>query len=198
MNHTSESLMSFEKRILDLYQKGKIQSPVHLVQGNESTLIEIFKEIKDQDWVFSTWRSHYHCLLKGVPEQQVEAKILQGFSITLCFPDHKIYSSAIVGGIVPVAVGTAMSIKRNKQPGRVWCFLGDTTSETGIAHESIKYARNHQLPVTFIIEDNGKGITSDTREVWNQPTLTYQDSDDEYVRYYRYQSCYPHSGGMSS
>lgn len=197
MNHSSQSLIEFEKRILDLYNRGEILSPIHLVQGNEEELIEIFKDIKEQDWVFSTWRSHYHCLLKGVPEQQVEQKILQGSSITLCFPDHKIYSSAIVGGILPVAVGTAMSIKRNNRPGRVWCFLGDTTSETGIAHESIKYARNHQLPIKFIVEDNGKGITSDTRTVWNQHTLTHQHSDD-YVHWYQYQSCYPHSGGIMS
>ena len=50
--------------------------------------------------------------------------------------------------------------------------MGDMTAETGIAHECIKYARNHQLPIRFIVEDNGKSVCTDTREAWNQPVLT--------------------------
>jgi pyruvate dehydrogenase E1 component alpha subunit len=194
-HHTSESLKKFEKKILDLYQTGKIQSPIHLCLGNEDQLIDVFREVKEQDWIFTTWRSHYHCLLKGVPESNITQRIVDGFSITLCFPEYKIYSSAIVGGIAPIAVGTALDIKRRGANETVWCFLGDTASETGIAYESIKYARQHQLPMRFVIEDNGQAITTNTRQAWNQDTLTWQDANDEYVYWYQYINKYPHSGG---
>jgi hypothetical protein len=68
------------------------------------------------------------------------------------------------------------------------------TAETGIAHESIKYSRNHRLPIHFIIEDNEKSVCTDTREAWNQPRLSFEGCDDEYISYYRYQTKYPHAG----
>ena len=97
----------------------------------------------------------------------VMEEILSGKSISLCFPSYRIYSSAIVGGVLPISVGTALSIKMNKGKEQVHCFLGDMTSETGIAHECIKYSRNHNLPIRFIIEDNKKSVVTNTREVWN-------------------------------
>ena len=44
----------------------------------------------------SSWRSHYHCLLKGVPEDRLFDDICQGKSITLLYPEFNIYTSAIV------------------------------------------------------------------------------------------------------
>lgn len=72
--------------------------------------------------------------------------------------------------------------------------MGEMTAETGIAHESIKYSRNHRLPIRFIIEDNGKSVCTDTREAWAQPVLTYEQRDDPRVVYYKYQTKYPHAG----
>jgi len=69
------------------------------------------------------------------------------------------------------------------------------TSETGIAHECIKYARNHELPIHFIVEDNGKSVCTDTRATWNQKKLTYEGINDDYVTYYKYKlDKYPHAG----
>jgi pyruvate dehydrogenase E1 component alpha subunit len=99
-----------------------------------------------------------------------------------------------VGGIIPIAVGLAMGLKRSGEKARVHCFMGEMTSETGIAHEAIKYSTNHQLPIRFIVEDNSKSVCTDTREAWNQPKLTYEDSTHPLVVYYRYQSKYPHAG----
>ena len=76
----------------------------------------------------------------------------------------------------------------------VYCFIGDMTAETGIAHESIKYSRNHELPIHFIVEDNEKSVCTDTREAWRQPTLSFEGMTDKYVSYYRYQTRYPHAG----
>ena len=190
-----QELIAFEDEIASLFNAGKIKSPVHLYHGNEENLINIFKNVKEQDWVFCSWRSHYQCLLKGVPSKDVKSEILAGRSISLCFPKFKIYSSGLVGGSIPIAVGTAISIKLNNDTKtKVYCFLGDMTAETGIAHECIKYSRNFKLPIHFIVEDNEKSVCSDTRKVWNQERLTYEGISDEYVTYYHYTSKYPHAG----
>jgi pyruvate dehydrogenase E1 component alpha subunit len=157
-------------------------------------MINVFKNIREEDWIFCSWRSHYQCLLKGVPAAEIEKEIMEGRSISLCFPKYKVYSSAIVGGILPIAIGTALSIKRSGEDSKVYCFMGDMTSETGIAHESIKYAIQHKLPIKFIIEDNTKSVCTDTREVWNNSRLIYEGFDNDMIYYYKYETKYPHAG----
>ncbi len=191
---TKEELIAFEDEIAALFNAGKIRAPVHLYSGNEEQTINAFRPIRAVDWVFCSWRSHYQCLLKGVPKDLIRAEILAGRSISLCFPEHRIYSSAIVGGVLPIAVGSAMSVKQRGEDARVYCFMGEMTAETGMAHECIKYSRNHRLPIHFIVEDNEKSVCTDTREVWNQPRLSFEGVADEYVSYYRYQTKYPHAG----
>ena len=191
---TKDELISFEEDIAQLFNAGKIRAPVHLYFGNENQITNIFSKIRPQDWVFCSWRSHYQCLLKGVPKELVRDEIIEGRSISLCFPEYRIYSSAIVGGVLPIAVGAAMSIKRRGEDARVYCFLGDMTAETGIAHESIKYSRNHQLPIHFVVEDNSKSVCTDTRDAWNQPHLTFENFTDDFVSYYSYVTKYPHAG----
>ena len=177
-----------------LLNAGKIRAPVHLYHGNEKKIIEIFKKIKKNDWVFCSWRSHYQCLLKGVPKKVVKDEILAGRSISLCFPDYNIYSSAMVGGSLPIAVGTALSLKNKNSKNKVYCFMGEMTSETGIAHECVKYSRNFKLPIHFIVEDNEKSVCTDTRKAWNQKKLSYEGARDKYVSYYHYKLKYPHAG----
>ena len=187
-------LIKFENDIASIFNSGRIRAPVHLYSGNENFLINFFKRIKKNDWVFCSWRSHYQCLLKGVPSKKLKKEIIEGKSISLCFPEHKIYSSAIVGGSLPIAVGMALSFKRKKSKNKVYCFIGEMTSETGIAHECIKYSRNKKLPIHFIVEDNGKSVCTDTRKTWSQKKLTYEKSSDKYVTYYKYHLKYPHAG----
>ena len=189
-----DDLIQFEDEIAKLFNAGKIRAPIHLYHGNENQLIKVFKKIKKNDWVFCSWRSHYQCLLKGVPKNDIKKEILEGRSISLCFPNYNIYSSAIVGGSIPIAVGTAMSLKRRKSKNKVYCFMGEMTSETGIVHECVKYSRNYKLPIHFIVEDNEKSVCTDTRKAWNQKKLSYEGARDKYVSYYNYKLKYPHSG----
>ncbi len=132
---------------------------------------------------------------KGVSKENVKKEILAGRSISLCFPKHKVYSSALVGGSIPIAVGTAMSLKIKKEKNTmVYCFMGEMTSETGIAHECIKYSRNFNLPIHFIVEDNEKSVCTDTRKTWMQKKLSYEGANDKFVTFYSYKSKWPHAG----
>jgi TPP-dependent pyruvate/acetoin dehydrogenase alpha subunit len=191
--YTSQELIDFETKVAETFNSGIIKSPVHLYDGNEKQIIKVFQNVKDDDWVFCTWRSHYQCLLKGVPEEVLLSDIIDGKSITLCYPDYKIYSSAIVTGSIPIATGVALDIKRKNQSNHVWCFVGDMASETGTFFENYKYAVNYDLPITFVIEDNNKSVCTDTRKVWNCDNLTFQTNRNK-ILYYNYQSKYPHAG----
>ena len=124
-------LISFEEDIAKEFNLAKIKSPIHLYSGNEEQMINIFKTINKDDWVLCSWRSHYQCLLKGVPSNILKQEILNNKSISLCFPEYKIYSSAIVTGVLPIAVGIGLSLKRDNKNEKEYCFVGDMTAETG-------------------------------------------------------------------
>jgi len=187
-------LIAFEDKVASLFNASKIRAPVHLYSGNEKQLIDVFRSVRPSDWVFCSWRSHYQCLLKGVPPEIVEKEIMEGRSISLCFPEYNIYSSAIVGGVLPISVGVAMSIKQQAGDQRVFCFMGEMTAETGIAHECIKYSRAHELPIHFIVEDNGKSVMTDTRSAWGLDELSFENTKDHFITYYKYENKYPHAG----
>jgi len=191
---TVETLKAFEIKMAELFNAGAIKAPVHLSDGNEAPLIEIFADVKEEDWVFCSWRSHYQCLLKGTDPEVLESAILGGRSIALCFPEINLYSSAIVGGQIPLAVGAALSLKLNKRDSHVWCFIGDMTSETGIAQTAVRYSEKHDLPITFVVEDNGISVLTETRKVWNSKTLRFEESYSSKVRSFKYESKYPHAG----
>ena len=175
--------------IVSHWEDAKIRGPIHLSHGNETPLIEIFKRIKTTDWVFSTWRSHYHALLKGINPGWIENEILAGKSITICNIDEKFYSSAIVTSTLSIALGVAQSIKKDNGFDKVWCFIGDMSFESGVFYEVHKYARNFNLPLHFVVEDNGISTYTPTEATWNKK----RDIPDDVV-HYNYKSKYPHYG----
>jgi TPP-dependent pyruvate/acetoin dehydrogenase alpha subunit len=189
IQQTSETLIDFEELIVKHWEEGKIRGPIHLSNGNEEQLIDVFSRIKTSDWVFSTWRSHYHALLKEVCTVWIEEEILKGKSITLCNIDDKFYSSAIVGGTLSIALGVAMGIKEKGSDEKVWAFVGDMSFESGIFYEVHKYARNFDLPLYFVVEDNDVSTYTPTEATWNTKREVPSD-----VIYYKYKSKFPHYG----
>jgi len=183
-------LIQFERKMADHWESGKVKGPIHLSGGNEDELIEIFKYVKKTDWVFSTWRSHYHALLKGIPSEWLEEEILAGRSITIVSKENRFYSSAIVGAIIPIATGVALANKRDGKDDKVWCFIGDMAFETGGFYEMHKYAQRYDLPIRFIVEDNGVSTNTPTEETWNG--IKREVPDD--VIWYNYKKEWPHYG----
>ena len=189
-NWSEQDLIDFEDDIISHWENGEIRGPIHLSNGNEKELIKIFSKIGIDDYVFSTWRSHYHALLHGVEPSVLKQKILDGKSITIVDKNSKFYSSAIVTGTLPIALGVAKSIKYNGGDEKVWVFLGDMAFESGIFYEVHKYARNYDLPLYFVVEDNGVSTNTPTSATWNG----IQREIPQDVIYYKYESKYPHYG----
>ena len=183
---TKGELQIFEARVAKLFREGRIHAPIHLSGGNEDELIRIFREIGPEDWVLSTWRSHYHALLKGIPPTLVMEEILAGRSMMLHFPAYKFLTSAIVGGILPIACGLAAS------GSHVWVFVGDMAASTGHFHDAIKFAEANALPIHFVVEDNGLSTNTPTEKAWargHQPA-----EGPASVHTYNYKRTYPHYG----
>ena len=192
-----QDIETFEKEIADIFATGVIRAPVHLRAGREDELINIFRKnnIGPDDYVFGFWDSHELALLKGVPREELKKAILDGKSISLCFPKHKVLCSGIVGSLMGVAAGTAWSLKNQNKKGRVFLFCGDMSAETGIFHEAVKYVYNFDLPATFIVCDNGVSVMTDTRATWGSPEPWFTGTKyQQKIIYFKYTNGYPHSG----
>jgi TPP-dependent pyruvate/acetoin dehydrogenase alpha subunit len=141
--------------------------------------------------------------LKDVPKKLVKEEILAGRSMGMQFPKYRAYSSSIVGGCLPIAVGVAWAIKNQNKSNKVFVCLGDMAAMCGIATECFRYAVNFRLPIHFIVEDNIKSVGTPTHSAWCQNAIHTMDEwltiagqywYEKYVTYYSYEMTRPHSG----
>ncbi len=184
-----KDLINFELDIKNLYEKSKIKAPIHLSGNNEKELINIFKKINKNDWVFSSWRSHYHALLHGIKKSEIKKQILKGRSMSICSNFPKFYSSSIVGGTLSIALGVALANKIKRKNNKVWVFIGDMTYETGAFHECHKYSIQNNLNIKFIVEDNNMSTNTPTDRIWKRKTKALKN-----VQKYKYKRKFPHHG----
>ncbi len=213
MGMDKQELIDFENDIADIYQTGVIKGPIHLRDGNEDELIDVFRYIKQDDYKFATWANHLEALLSGIPSHLVKQRILDGRSMAMNFPSHRFYTSAIVGGICPIGLGVAHSVKERGGKETVWMFIGDMTLHCGITHECIKYGIYNHLPIRWVVANNKKSVDTPTKDAWKRDKMYgndgvinleliryynklgrkfYQYADA--IKYYTYKSKYPHSG----
>jgi len=187
---TKYDLIEFERKIERLWESAKIPYPVHLSGGNEDQLIEIFKEIKKGDYIFSTHRSHYHYLLAGGSSKELERKIINGESMHIFDKKLNFFSSSIVAGCCSIAVGVAWALKRKGSKNHVWCFVGDGAEDEGHFYEAVRYVDGWDLPCTFIIEDNNLSVETPKEERYGKSRIDWPLC----VRRYYYKRKYPHVG----
>jgi len=180
-----KELIAFENDVRELFLDKRIRFPCHLSGGNEDALLGLFEEVKPEDWVFSTHRNHYHALLHGFGPDKLKEWLCTYGSMHV-YGDG-FFTSGIVGGILPIALGVALGIKRNRGKNHVWCFIGDMAGYTGMFSECLTYAEGHKLPITFVVEDNSFSVNTPTKEAWG----TGHGFDK---RYYKYRRKYPHQG----
>lgn len=194
---TKEELIAFEKRIAAKYDDGEYPYLVHFAGGNEDALIEIFKDIKPGDYVFSTHRNAYHALLHGIPPDELEAKITAGKSMFVFDRKRNFFSSSIVAATPAIAAGVAWALKRKGSDRHVWCFIGDGAEDEGHFYEAARYVDGMSLPCTFIIEDNDRNVSASKQERRGDSHFTWLDGDEFQLgclKRYNYTSTYPHGG----
>ena len=191
--YTAEQLVSFEKEIEAVFLGGTIRAPVHFSGGNEHQVIDVFSHIRPDDWVLSTWRSHYHALLKGIDPTWLRQEIIHGRSMYIHSTEHRFLTSSIAGGILPIGLGLAQALEWRNEPHHVWCFVGDMTARMGIFHECLSYAEGHDLPFTVVVEDNGLSTNPPTIETWGSWDAS-RSLINKHIWHYRYRRTMPHVG----
>lgn len=190
MEHTVENLKEFEQEIVDLYLDCQLPFLFHLSGGNEAELIEIFKDIKEGDYVVTNHRGHYHALLHGMPPETVKDRILNGRSMFLYDRARNLFCTAIIGGSPAIAAGIAWDLKRSGSSKKVWCFVGDGTEDSGHLFEAVRYVDGWELPCTFVIEDNNRSVETPKTERWGK--ATHPEWPDCVIRY-QYECPFPHA-----
>lgn len=145
----------------------------HLSLGHERVAADLWECIKPDDWLFSYHRNHHHYLAKGGSEQKLWDEIMGlpsglngGYSGSQGITDESInfHSSAIVGGLVGVAAGTAYALKMDRSPGIVVCIIGDAGTEAGVFWEALNWCALHRLPIVYVVENNGMSIDARIEE----------------------------------
>lgn len=163
----------FEDRTAELYPEQLIKCPVHLCIGQEAISAGVCAHLKKEDYIFSTHRSHGHCIAKGMELKSIAAELYgkttgcakgRGGSMHLVDMSHGIPgTTAIVGGCIPLAAGAALAHKKLKNGLISVAFFGDGASEEGSFHESLNYAALKKLPVIFVCENNFYATNSPQR-----------------------------------
>ena len=166
-----EKVRSFEHRLLA--SMADIYCPVHLSLGQEGVAADIYEVIRPEDFLYSTHRNHHHYFAKGGDEQKLwneimglESGLNGGFAGSQGISDKAInfHASAIVGGLVGVAAGTAYALKMDKKAGIAVCCIGDGATEAGVFWETANWCALHSLPIAFIIENNAMSVDSPIEE----------------------------------
>lgn len=184
-----KELEAFNSEVIEIYDSGAIRGPIHLDGGNGEQLIKAFeRNFKDKDntFIFCTWRNHWKWLLSGRNKDDLMKQILDKKSMHVA--DKNFFVSSIVAGISPIALGIALAYKLKGENKNVLCFLGDMGAKCGLSIECIEYAIGHDLPIVYIIEDNGLSVRAKTREVWGENTKVNQ------FDYFVYERQYNHAG----
>lgn len=192
---TAEELIAFEKRVESWWEAGELPFLTHLSGGNEKKLIEIFSEVKDSDWVFSTHRSHYHALLKGITELELENLIKGGRSMFVFNSKLNFFTSSVLSGTCAIAAGVAWHLSKISSGSSVFCFVGDGAIENGHCYEAALFVDAHNLPCRFIIESNGRQVDTPVEERRGSSShLSNPLSNFKCVTQYEYTPTYCHAG----
>jgi len=160
----------FEEKIVELYPEQEMKCPVHLCIGQEAISAGVMANLRKEDFVLSNHRGHGHCLAKGTSMRSIMAELYgrttgcskgKGGSMHLVDVENGIPgTTAIVGGGIPLAVGTALASKMRGN-GRVSvAFFGDGAFDEGAFYESFNFASLRKLPVVFVCENNGYATNS--------------------------------------
>jgi len=171
----------FEERSLRAYQQGKIGGFLHLYIGQEAVAVGCCSVMEKTDHVITAYRDHGHALAVGMSPNELMAELYgkasgcskgKGGSMHFFDPSRNFWGGhGIVGGQVPLGAGIAFALKHRGVPGACLTFMGDGAVNQGAVHETFNLAALWDLPVVFIIENNGYSMGTSQRRSSAGPGL---------------------------
>ena len=162
---TMVRIRQFEEKAYDLFARAAaIPGPLHLYAGQEAVASGVCANLRRDDYITSTHRGHGHCIAKGARLDRMLAELMgkktgycKGKGGSMHVADlalNNLGATAIVGAMIPSAVGAGLSAKMRGTNQVVACFFGDGASNNGVFHESLNLAAVWSLPVVFVCENN--------------------------------------------
>ena len=153
-----------EQAAQDLFLAGLVKGTTHLAAGHEAVAIGAATALRDDDYVFATYRGHHHAIARGATPEECLAELMskatgvckaKGGSMHLTKADRNMMGSyAIVGSHLPMAAGAAWSAMLRGTEQVAVAFFGDGATNIGTFHEALNLAAVWRLPVLFICENN--------------------------------------------
>lgn len=172
---TMATIREFEERVHKEFATGQIPGFVHLYAGEEASAVGVCMDLRATDYIGSTHRGHGHAIAKGCDVGAMMKEIFgrqgglckgKGGSMHIADIDKGMLgANGIVGGGPPLACGAALAAKVRKTDDVAVAFFGDGAFNQGTTLESMNFASVHQLPVFFVLEDNG--YAESTASAWS-------------------------------
>ncbi|MDO8213150.1 thiamine pyrophosphate-dependent dehydrogenase E1 component subunit alpha [Conexibacter sp. CPCC 206217] len=158
-------IRALEERIGELKRADEVYGLMHLSIGGEGVAAGVCRQLRDSDAVYSGHRAHGHAVAQGVPLDRLLAELMgrdgglcrgMGGSMHLVDAEHGFLgATGVVGGNLPLAVGTALAAKLRGDGAVTVVFFGDGAVQAGHFHESVNLATLWGLPLVFVCENNG-------------------------------------------
>ncbi|RKS68826.1 pyruvate dehydrogenase E1 component alpha subunit [Actinomadura pelletieri DSM 43383] len=171
----------FEERAARAYTEAKIGGYCHLNLGEEATVVGLMAALRPSDYLFTNYREHGYALAKGIGADRVMAELYGrstgvskgwGGSMHLFDAEARLLGGyGIVGGQVPLATGAALAVSYKGGDEVVMCHMGDGTAAIGAFHESLNIAALWDLPVVFVVINNGLGMGTTVENSAAEPEL---------------------------
>ena len=174
----------FEEKVTELKLMGDIKGPVHTCIGQEAVSTGVCLALSKEDYIIGNHRSHGYMIAKGADVRYIMAEIFGkstgingGKGGSMHINDKSVGgmgSTGIVGSGLPVACGIAFADKF-KNDGRITCvFFGDGAANEGTFYECMNLASKWELPLLFILENNGVAVTTLLDTVSSPINLVYR------------------------
>ena len=153
-----------EERLMDIFAQGKIPGFIHVSIGQEAVPVGVCSVLRPDDYISNTHRGHGQALAKGADLKKFMAELYgrrdgycrgkAGSMHVACKELGIIGSNGVVGGGIPIALGTAFASQYQGNDRVTVCFFGDGATNEGAFHESINLAAVWNLPMVFCCENN--------------------------------------------
>ncbi|HIT88780.1 MAG TPA: thiamine pyrophosphate-dependent dehydrogenase E1 component subunit alpha [Candidatus Coprocola pullicola] len=175
-------IRAFETRAAECFTKGMLAGNIHLCIGQEAVPTGACFALEKEDYMTSTHRGHGHCIAKGADLDKMLAELFgkktgycKGKGGSMHIADvaglHSLGANGIVGAGIPIAAGSALASKIKGDKHVTLCFFGDSASNQGTFHEAVNMAAAWKLPVVFLCENNGYGVSVNIHSVTNTDTI---------------------------
>jgi len=158
-------IRAFEERVGQLKRADEVHGLIHLSVGQEAVAAGVCGQLRDDDPAYSGHRAHGHAIAKGAPLGAVMAELMGrsdglckglGGSMHLVDTEHGLMgATGVVGGNVPMALGSALAARRAGRDQVAVVFFGDGAVQAGYFNESVNLAALWELPLILVCENNG-------------------------------------------